>query len=414
MSPELADVDLDALLASDYLGADIPTSKSKKRHFPDDDEDDGPLRKKARDAFCAMFGSSSVSSEDGSLLEQNFSLAALPFTATRSIRSKSASLDTVRSEHGIAHPDTQQPFRRSSSLGPYVVHAEIRRGFVPSQTQPSPSEAYLSDFEDDETQTSPNNAHCELKRLRMELHRTRAENKVLRKRPAPIDPLYAPLANLPEELRVMVRTQLLRLDRPVTYDDLWDFIMCNHETIVNGLHLPEFTRSRYLSLFLRVNTIDIEALTYGDHVLGSHGMVLGFSGNHEMAPHTMSIVIRQYDLERSITGKYGLTARFTTLRPYVNVHSLNISFSMDRWFDYYKSNEAGHALDAIEGLSAIQSLPRLLADKISLSIEKPQNLPKEAAQEKSQWARAAASSIQMALAVARPSCVVTVEEVDLV
>ena len=91
------------------------------------------------------------------------------------------------------------------------------------------------------------------------IEQVEAENRVLRQRAPLLDQLRHPVHDLPTELRLTIRKQALRMDRPVSSSDLAEFLETKPKPIADNIILPYELRPQYFATF-KQNTVAVDGL----------------------------------------------------------------------------------------------------------------------------------------------------------
>jgi hypothetical protein len=98
--------------------------------------------------------------------------------------------------------------------------------------------------------------------MKTKLQRQDAEIRILKKRPAPFDPITIPFLRLPAELRETVQGEALKLKKIVGAEDLLPFLRSRLDPIAETIQLPHHLRLRHVKTFVQVNTVNVILLEF--------------------------------------------------------------------------------------------------------------------------------------------------------
>ena len=100
----------------------------------------------------------------------------------------------------------------------------------------------------------------EIDELRRDIRRLKTKVKVLMQRPVLTDPLTITEHFLPPELHLMVQKEVPRLDRPVFFNDILDFLDPQSISVADDVLVPPDLRLQYFPTFFSVNDVPVETL----------------------------------------------------------------------------------------------------------------------------------------------------------
>lgn len=254
--------------------------------------------------------------------------------------------------------------------------------------------------------------------LKTQLRQARKELAVLKKRPPIIDPLREPLKGLPNEIKDMIRIEVLRMTRPVGYFDLAAFFKST-PIIADNVQVAHLLRRQYAPLFLKGNTIDANDIYLLDLCLSNPTYWYNEDRTGHGYVRAAKVTVSLTDYEDSSDGEDSnldqmlpLKTPFTKLRSLKNMQHLDVILMLDRWQAIHSRKDAEVAVTEVEGIETFQRLSELKTIKVCPHAEVEEASTEDEVLAKQQWLEKAASALLQRFNEVCPTCHITLDGVE--